>query len=989
MMTPDDVRGGPGGLNDWANNSWLNPLAGVRIHVVGRDDLFAITDAQGRFTLTDTPAGVVRLAIDGRTATNSPDGIFFPEMVMELAIDPGVRNTVMGSMGPRDAQLFNDDNPAVYLPRLDEAMLTPLSATEPTVITATGAQNTGLTADQLSRVQLKVAPGSLVDEDGNVVLNPTVGLGSVPPSMVMDMLPPGVLQHSFDITIQTPGGAVFTTPAELTLPNIFGGAPGEKFSVMSFDHTTGRLIINGTATVSADGLTVVTDPDSGIIAPGWHGLGPPGTQGKGGIAGPCGDFTKDDGVSLKDVYDAAGTVNGTVGMLAFGSDLVGGPGLPKGIGRIMAADTLVRDYNSYADSVNNALAAPDVGGKILYSLEAFKNFTKLSFDGMATFAPTTPWGKAAGWLSGVIGIAEVVGDVAAGNDPFAGVDGLAEKVYAGQGASSPMPGWTPPPIPDRTETTFQTYQNTSSLAKSVLNSQSQIWYAFADKLREFEPWSERIKPTEPDAGLTPEELEDLLALLNELGDIFKDLLDNSIGDAINDVIDAATDFADAVAEQNFEDLRTAMDGPDEVVVVEEAVAFGDTLCAVLVNLDTGVEQRFKFNALAGIDQFLAVNTNYLLTVYDPVSQHIGSVTFVSANGGQQTNIPTVSMVADTYPTAANGLSEDASFVLGVDPDQASNLVPGMTDAEALRSGVADSPSQANVTGVIGRVDLLGDAKTIVVEATGDNAGRLTAYVATGSQGLAIVDVTNPRMMTTLAQLDLAGDATDVAVDRQTRLTAVATSTGIVVVDAVTPTTPRVLHTFANAGADVEVLNGVLYAAKDGVLTAYDMATRDTIGSASFPGAGAVRGFAAEGDLLYVIRDNGSSSRTLAIIEVDGGQMTLVGQVALPYQTPGDGGASISGKMTVSAGIVYVSASPANESGSGGFFTIDARDPSAPVLLSGVDNVSIPGAAIALNGSGEAVTIQQQGFFGIGVFDDLAVVDVSDPSNTGRSSPTST
>ncbi len=44
------------------------------------------------------------------------------------------------------------------------------------------------------------------------------------------------------------------------MPNVFGLAPGEKTFVLSFDHTTGRLVIDGTATVSADGKTVTTDP---------------------------------------------------------------------------------------------------------------------------------------------------------------------------------------------------------------------------------------------------------------------------------------------------------------------------------------------------------------------------------------------------------------------------------------------------------------------------------------------------------------------------------------------------------------------------------------------------------------------------------------------------------------------------------------------------------------------------------------------------------
>src|SRR5262245_64012000 len=91
------------------------------------------------------------------------------------------------------------------------------------------------------------------------------------------MLPPGVLQHTFDITVQAPGIETFSTPAPMTFPNMFNAPPGSQLNFLSFDHTTGRLVIEGTATVSADGATVRTDPGTGITHPGWHGLAPPGS----------------------------------------------------------------------------------------------------------------------------------------------------------------------------------------------------------------------------------------------------------------------------------------------------------------------------------------------------------------------------------------------------------------------------------------------------------------------------------------------------------------------------------------------------------------------------------------------------------------------------------------------------------------------------------------------------------------------------------------
>ena len=91
---------------------------------------------------------------------------------------------------------------------------------------------------------------------------------------------------------------------QLTYPNVDKAEPGTKLLFISFDHATGKLIIDGTATVSADGSTAVTDPDSGITHPGWHFViqGSPGEfqigLGNGVPSDPLGggaDFDMSDG----------------------------------------------------------------------------------------------------------------------------------------------------------------------------------------------------------------------------------------------------------------------------------------------------------------------------------------------------------------------------------------------------------------------------------------------------------------------------------------------------------------------------------------------------------------------------------------------------------------------------------------------------------------------------------------------------------------------
>ncbi|NOT96865.1 MAG: phosphatase PAP2 family protein, partial [Nitrospira sp.] len=281
LMTFDDIRAGADGVLHTNDDVFLNPIAGARVFIVGLENQAVFTDAQGNFSFSAVPSGNIKLAIDGRTATNAPTGFYFPEMVMDLQIEVGQANTVMGTMGTREEKAANLTRPEVYLPRLQTSILQTVSTTDPTMITVDANSAPNLTDQQRQFLTLEVQPGSLIDANGNPIANGQVGISTVPPELVRDMLPPGLLQHTFDITIQAPDAAAFNTPLQMTFPNVFNAAPGTKLNFLSFDHTTGRLVIEGTATVSADGLSVTTDPGVGITEPGWHGVTPPGSESKG------------------------------------------------------------------------------------------------------------------------------------------------------------------------------------------------------------------------------------------------------------------------------------------------------------------------------------------------------------------------------------------------------------------------------------------------------------------------------------------------------------------------------------------------------------------------------------------------------------------------------------------------------------------------------------------------------------------------------------
>ena len=290
-MTFDDVRVGPDQIINTADDVYLLPIAGAKVFIVGLENQFVLTDAQGNFRFDSVPAGNVKLAIDGRTATNASAGTFFPEMVMDLRLEAGRANTVMGTMGTLEQQAANRERQELYLPRLQTSILQNVSGAAPTMINvgADAAQN--ITPEQRAMLTLQVQPGSMRDQNGNLVAAGQVGISTVPASLVREMLPPGLLQHTFDITVQSPGVTNFATPAPMTFPNLFGAKPGEQLNFLSFDHTTGRLVIEGSATVSADGLSVSTNPGTGITHPGWHGLTPQGSPTR-----P--DPKEDDGVAV-------------------------------------------------------------------------------------------------------------------------------------------------------------------------------------------------------------------------------------------------------------------------------------------------------------------------------------------------------------------------------------------------------------------------------------------------------------------------------------------------------------------------------------------------------------------------------------------------------------------------------------------------------------------------------------------------------------------
>lgn len=241
------------------------PLPGVTVTVDGAEEsLRAVTDADGKFTLRNAPAGRFFVHIDGRTSPLSawPTGAYYPVVGKAWETSGGrTDNVIPGGV--------------VYLPLIPAETLQPVSLSQPTEIhfaPSVLAENPAL-AD----VKIVVPPNSLYDNDGK--RGGRVGISMVEPTRLPEPLPDG-LDHVLDISVQTDGPQNFDRPVPACFPNVPNAKgvtlePGEQAVLMSFNHDTGRWEAVGTMTVSADGKLVCTDPGVGIRQAGWHGFQSP------------------------------------------------------------------------------------------------------------------------------------------------------------------------------------------------------------------------------------------------------------------------------------------------------------------------------------------------------------------------------------------------------------------------------------------------------------------------------------------------------------------------------------------------------------------------------------------------------------------------------------------------------------------------------------------------------------------------------------------
>jgi hypothetical protein len=174
--------------------------------------------------------------------------------------------------------------------------------------------------------------------------------------------------------------------------------------------------------------------------------------------------------------------------------------------------------------------------------------------------------------------------------------------------------------------------------------------------------------------------------------------------------------------------------------------------------------RGSAQADSQLSSFIPPNETGLLEVYDPTNQAYASEPFSTRASGTAIQQNIRSDLQNISGLPSSELSTLIQNVLGYTPTPA--------QLNELEGGVDPKTIGVLPTGIVSSVPLSGSATSITLVGSVSNSEHQTAYVATGSYGLAIVDVSNFQAPVVLGQLALGGTASDVAVDSTLHLAAV-------------------------------------------------------------------------------------------------------------------------------------------------------------------------------------------------------------------------
>jgi PKD domain/Glucodextranase, domain B/IPT/TIG domain len=218
------------------------PIPNATASIQGTN-LSALTDENGKFSVTGPPIGSIVLFVDGATSTRPEN---FPFLEFPMVTVAGQDNHLSGP---------------IYLPPLDNDNSKIVGGDEDVTLTMKGVPGVLYTVFAHSAT---FPDGSKV---GRLTLSQVHG-DKVP------MIPPNGSAPRLVGTLQ-PSRVKFDPPIRVQLPNTEGFAPGQVVELFSFHHDLEQFVSEGTMRVSQDGSVMTTDAGFGLTVSGWHGGGGP------------------------------------------------------------------------------------------------------------------------------------------------------------------------------------------------------------------------------------------------------------------------------------------------------------------------------------------------------------------------------------------------------------------------------------------------------------------------------------------------------------------------------------------------------------------------------------------------------------------------------------------------------------------------------------------------------------------------------------------
>jgi hypothetical protein len=737
-----------------------DPIEGVTIYVNAFPQATTATNNEGYFELTDMPSPEFFVHIVGATAIGVAEGYQYPSMGKPFRSTRG-----------QSVQINMDGEPFdLFLPLMNLDDVQALSSEEVTEVSfGSGGKQTltnlfpGVDPMAWDTVSVGIAPNSARDDIGGTF--DQAAIIPVPPDRIPEPLPPG-LGMPLVISIQVPGATRFDVPAPVIFPNLPNPdtgevlLPGEKTGLWSYDHDAGEWTLQGSMTVSEDGMFLISDPGVGVTAPGWHGA----SNSNSGNGGGGGDDDDDqDCDTAQQLYNSAVT-QCAAGLATGVVELEPGVGCVVSIGLATAGATA--DCNTDPSGCGLTVAKNTVAG-------------------LAGCIPGA--GLAVSGIMCVDGIGGALDNLKScdsslgGAPPFDPGEEEEMQVYYEGIHDYQLLNLAEPSLGSMFDNQIDLIRKGKDLFDIATGD--PIWWAVPhnelELLRDFltsianamdaqTPGGVEINAVETadllfmtrPSHLTDNHVEAYIARLNRFAS------GGMTDEEKTSIIDSANALKDHAEMLNALGWQTPYDGFTRgMAELSTQTSKGINkikkapLYYKITNLNNGFIQRGQTNFQGQFNNLILPSNNYFSVVYaDPETFKIGSAIFASEAGGTRIDIPRANMSDSVDADSdSDGLKDDLEEVFGSFVNNPDSDGDGVLDSEEFNIGSNPLDGVALPTGIVTNLAFSSPPTSIEIVSN-------RAYVTLGVAGLAIVDISDPLLPIIVSQIDLPGTCMDVVVD---------------------------------------------------------------------------------------------------------------------------------------------------------------------------------------------------------------------------------